>query len=104
MRGGGDAEDDGEQNDARAPFSARALHGMGDAEAGVDAAVDAEGGEDFRIGADAGLEDGGREAIERESRIAAEVAVEAARDPPESARPERSRRRGTAGAAAGRHG
>src|SRR5579862_9449107 len=56
---------------------------MGDPEAGVYAAVYAQGGEDFRIGADAGLEDGGREAVERECRIAAEVAVEAARDPPE---------------------
>ncbi len=50
VRASGDAEDDGEQNDARAPLASRTLHGMGDPDAGVDAAVDAEGGEDLRIG------------------------------------------------------
>ena len=58
VRGGGDSEDDGEQDDARAPFTSRTLHGMGDADASVDAAIEAERGEDFGIGGDAGLEDG----------------------------------------------
>ena len=58
---------------------------MGNADAGVDAAVEAEGGQDFGIGRDAGLEDGGRKAIEGERGVAAEIAVETARDPPESA-------------------
>ena len=61
------------------------LHGMGDADAGIYACITAKSGQDLRVGRDAGLEDGGREAIEGKGRVAAEVAVEPARDPPQSA-------------------
>ena len=57
---------------------------MGDADACVNARVDAEGGEDLGRGRHACLEDGGGETVEGEGGVAAEVTVEAARDPPEA--------------------
>ncbi len=56
---------------------------MCDADAGVDAAIDGEGSEDLRGGRYAGSQDGRREAVESEGCVAAEVAKEAACDPPE---------------------
>jgi hypothetical protein len=57
---------------------------MGHADAGVHAAIDAQRGQDFSVGRDAGLEHSGREAVERQRRIAAQVAVEPPRDPPQA--------------------
>ncbi len=85
MRGGGEAEREGQQRDARTPFAARALHRVGDSHGGVDEAVEPPHGEDFVVGRDGVADDGGAEAVEAEREEAALVAEEAARDPPEAA-------------------
>ena len=85
MRRGGEAERDGEQHDARTPLAARALHGVGDADGGVDEAVESPHGEEVVVGRDGQADDRGAEAVEAEREEAALVAEEAARDPPQSA-------------------
>ena len=56
---------------------------MSDADAGVESAEEAEGGEDFWIRIDGGAQDGGGEDVEGERGVASPVAEEASRDPPE---------------------
>ena len=90
MRGCGEAECDGEQRDARTPPAARALHGVGDADGGVDEAIESPHGEDIVIGRDRHADDGRAEAVEAEREETALVAVETARNPPQAAaQPER---------------
>ena len=84
MRRGSDTEDDDEQENTRAPFAVWSLHCVGNANTGIDSAVDRESGEDFGVGGDAGFEDGWREAVEGKSRVTAQVAIEAASNPPEA--------------------
>jgi len=66
-------------------LASRALHGVRHSDAGVDAAKDTERGQHVGIGREASLEDSGREAIKGEGRVTAQIAVEAARDPPDAA-------------------
>src|SRR5580658_6036010 len=85
MRGCGDAENRSQENDARPPFAARPLHGVRDSDAGVDGTIDAQRREDFWRRSDASFQNWGAKTVERQRRVAAEVAVEPARDPPEAA-------------------
>ena len=94
---GGESERDGEQHDARPPFAARALHGVGDPDGGVDEAVESPHGEQVVVGGDGHADDGGAEAVEAEREEAALVAEEAARDPPEAAAQPAGRRVQTEG-------
>ena len=73
-----------EQDDARTPFAAGSLHGVGNSDAGINAAKDAESGEHLSIRRDAGLEDGRRKTVESKGRVTAEVAIETARHPPDA--------------------
>ncbi len=84
MRGGGEADCDGEQHDARTPPAARPLHGVGDSDGGVDEAVESPHGEEVVVRRDRHAYDGGTEAVEAEREEAALVAVETARDPPQA--------------------
>ena len=47
VRGCGHAEGAGQQDDARTPLPAGPLHGMGDADAGVNAAIHGQSGQDL---------------------------------------------------------
>src|ERR1700734_1736116 len=113
VRCGSDSEDHGEEENARTPLytaatetcgstprskgphfgdpggwgpgpGARFLHGVSDTDAGVDAAEDSERREDFRVGRHAYFENGRGKAIEGECGVAAEVAIETPRDPPDA--------------------
>ena len=85
MRRRGEAQRDGQQHDARTPLAARPLHGVGDADGGVDESVESPHGEDVVIGRDRHADDGGAEAVEAEREETALVAVETARNPPQAA-------------------
>ena len=100
VRGGRHAKRRREQHDARPPFAPRSLHGMGHADAGVDAAIDAQRGQHLGIGRNAGLEHRGRKAVERQRRVAAQIAVEPPRHPPESTAQQAAGQQETAAATA----
>ena len=74
-----------EQDQPRPPFPPRPLHGMRNADACVDAAIDTEGREDLGIGGHAHFENGGRKTVEGEGDVTAQIAIESSRNPPESA-------------------
>ena len=97
VRRSGESEREGEQRDARTPFAARPLHGVGDSDGGVDQAVESPHGEQVVVRRDREANDGGAEAVEAEREEAALVAEEAARDPPQARRRARRRRARTAG-------
>ena len=84
MRRRRDAKDHREQNHPRTPFAPRPLHGVGHAYARVHAAEDAQRSQHFRIWRDAGTQHRGRKTIKRQRRIAAQIAVEPPRDPPDA--------------------
>ena len=60
MRRGGESEREGEQHDARTPLAARALHGVGDADGGVDQAVESPHGEHVVVGRDGHADEAGQ--------------------------------------------
>ena len=84
VRGSRHAKNHSEQNHPRSPLAPRALHGMGNANAGIHAAEEAQRRQHLGIGRDAGPQHRRRKAIERQRRIAAQVAVEPPRDPPDA--------------------
>jgi hypothetical protein len=73
-----------QQHYARPPLAPRPLHGMGHADAGIHAAIDPQCGKHLWVRRHAGPQHGGRKAVKRKRRVAAEVAVEPPRYPPQA--------------------
>ena len=73
MGSGNHSEDESEQTMRGRHLRRGSLHAR-HSDAGVHAGEQPECGQDRGVGRNAGLEDGGREAIERQRRVAAEIA------------------------------
>jgi hypothetical protein len=85
MRSGNQREPCSQQHDAGTPFAPRSLHGMGDADGGIDRGKEAQRGRDFGIRAGTCRHHGRRDAKERQRDEAAAIAEEPACDPPQCA-------------------